>query len=58
MRDIKSCKIPEGSKIVCTLAGRGLKGPDTVINQCSGLMITVEAELEAVKNAILSDLSK
>ena len=58
MRDIKSGKIPEGSKIVCTLTGHGLKDPDTAIKQCDGPMITVEAELEAVKNAILDNLSK
>ncbi len=58
MRDIKSGKIPEGSKIVCTLTGHGLKDPDTAIRQCSGSMITVDAELEAVKSAILDNMSK
>jgi threonine synthase len=58
MCDIKSCKTSEGSKIVCTLSGHGLKAPDTAIKQCSGSMITVEAGHEAVKNAILSNLSK
>ncbi|KZZ30379.1 threonine synthase, partial [Alcanivorax sp. HI0083] len=29
MRDIKAGKIPEGSTIVCTLTGNGLKDPDT-----------------------------
>jgi len=57
IRDIKSGKIPEGSKIVCTLTGHGLKDPDTAIKQCSGSMITVDAELEAVKNAILDNMS-
>jgi len=34
MRDIKAGKIPEGSTIVCTLTGNGLKDPDTAIAQC------------------------
>ena len=58
MRDIKSGKIPEGSKIVCTLTGHGLKDPDTAIKQCEGSknMITVEATLDQVKAAILSNM--
>ena len=57
MRDIKSGKIPEGSKVVCTLTGHGLKDPDTAIKQSSGPMLTVAAELEAVKSAILDNLA-
>lgn len=56
MRDIKSGKIPEGSKIVCTLTGHGLKDPDTAIKQSQGSVLTVEATLEAVKKAILSNM--
>ncbi|MCF6338783.1 MAG: pyridoxal-phosphate dependent enzyme, partial [Gammaproteobacteria bacterium] len=56
MRDIKSGKIPEGSKIVCTLTGNGLKDPDTAIAQCATPMITVEATMEAVKKAILDNM--
>jgi len=55
---IKSGKIPEDSKVVCTLTGHGLKDSDTAIKQLSGSMITVEAELEAVKNAILDNVSE
>ncbi|MCF6353568.1 MAG: threonine synthase [Candidatus Polarisedimenticolaceae bacterium] len=58
MRDIKSGKIPQGSKIVCTLTGHGLKDPDTAIKQSAGSMITVDAELEAVKRAILDNMSE
>jgi threonine synthase len=36
MRDIKSGKIPEGSTIVCTLTGHGLKDPDTPCSPSSG----------------------
>lgn len=57
MRDIKSGKIPEGSKIVCTLTGHGLKDPDTAIKQSTSPLINVEAELEAVKRAILDNMA-
>ena len=56
MRDIKSGKIPEGSKIVCTLTGHGLKDPDTAIKQSTAPMLTVEANLDAVKHAILDNM--
>lgn len=57
LRDIKSGKIPEGSKIVCTLTGHGLKDPDTAIRQSTTPMLTVDATLDAVKKAILGNLS-
>jgi len=57
MQDIKSGKIPEGSKVVCTLTGHGLKDPDTAIKQSGSRMVTVAAELESVKQAILGNLS-
>lgn len=56
MRDITSGKIPEGSKIVCTLTGHGLKDPDTAIKQSTTAMVTVEATMEAVKAAILENM--
>jgi threonine synthase len=56
MRDIKSGKIPEGSRITCTLTGHGLKDPDTAIKQSQGSVITAEATLEAVRDAILSNM--
>ncbi|WP_031431047.1 threonine synthase [Methylomicrobium agile] len=56
-RDIRSGKIPEGSKIVCTLTGTGLKDPDTAIKQCaSARTLTIEAELDSVKRAILDHM--
>jgi threonine synthase len=58
LRDIKSGRIPEGSSIVCTLTGHGLKDPDTAIKQCSEQpMLTVDAELEPVRAAIVGALS-
>ena len=58
LRDIESGKIPEGSSVVCTLTGHGLKDPDTAIKQCGeDAMMTVDAELGAVKDAILNNMS-
>ncbi len=59
LRDIKSGKIPEGSKVVCTLTGHGLKDPDTAIRQSGGegSLITVEANLDSVKRAILDNMN-
>ncbi len=56
MRDIRSGRIPEGSKVVCTLTGNGLKDPDTAIRQCTAEPIVIDAELGAVKDAILGNL--
>jgi threonine synthase len=58
LRDVQSGKIPEGSSIVCTLTGHGLKDPDTAIKQCEGTLATVEATLDAVRSAILSGLGQ
>ncbi len=56
MRDINSGKIPQGSKIVCTLTGHGLKDPDTAIKQSATPLVTVDATLDAVKSAILDKI--
>ena len=57
MHDLKSGKIPEGSVIVCTLTGMGLKDPDTAISQCAdSSTVTIDAELNDVKRAILDSL--
>jgi len=57
MKDISSGKIPEGSLIVCTLTGHGLKDPDTAIKQSTSPVIRVEADLEQVKKAILGNIN-
>ena len=57
MRDIKNGKIPEGSKIVCTLTGHGLKDPDTAIKQSKSPMLAIDATLDAVKKAILENMA-
>ncbi len=57
LKDIESGKIPEGSRIVCTLTGNGLKDPDTAIMQCKDTQpITIEASLDEVKKAILNKM--
>lgn len=60
LRDLKTGKIPAGSTVVCTLTGHGLKDPDIAIEQSKrddgATVITVEAELEAVKKALLDNL--
>jgi len=58
IRDIQSGKIPEGSTVVCTLTGHGLKDPDIAIKQSTSPLITVDAELGAVRDAILGNLAK
>jgi threonine synthase len=57
LRDIRSGRIPPDSRVVCTLTGHGLKDPDTAIRQCEGGMLTVDANLEAVKHAILDNMA-
>lgn len=57
LKDIASGKIPEGSQIVCTLTGHGLKDPDTAINQCQNSHpSTIDATIDAVKKAILDKI--
>jgi len=56
LMDIESGKIPEGSKIVCTLTGHGLKDPDTAIAQ-SEPVLTVKATREDVTKAILDNMA-
>ena len=56
LNDIKTGKIPEGSKIVCTLTGHGLKDPDTAIAQ-SAPVLTVDATREKVTKAILDNMA-
>jgi threonine synthase len=57
LRDVKNGKIPAGSRIVCTLTGHGLKDPDTAIKQSTTPLIKIDAELGAVKRAILDNMT-
>ena len=57
MRDIKAGRIAEGSTVVCTLTGNGLKDPDTAIDQCKdSRMVTIDAQLDAVRDAIVNNM--
>lgn len=56
MHDLETGRIPEGSTIVCTLTGTGLKDPDSAIRQCQLTPTVVAAELQAVRRAILDRL--
>ncbi|MFP4606509.1 MAG: threonine synthase [Thiohalospira sp.] len=60
LRDIQHGRIEDGSTVVCTLTGHGLKDPDVAIQQAEergGRMHRVPAELGAVKEAILGSLA-
>jgi len=58
LHDIRKGKIPEGSRVVCTLTGHGLKDPDTAIKQSTTPLIKVKAGLGEVKKAILDNMAK
>lgn len=59
LRDIKSGKVAEGSIIVCTLTGNGLKDPDTAIGQCqSSILKTIDANLDQVRDSILQSMGE
>lgn len=57
LHDISHGKIPEGSRVVCTLTGHGLKDPDTAIKQSRGPLVQIKAELDAVKKVILEHMT-
>lgn len=52
VRDIVSGKIPQGSTVVCTLTGNGLKDPDIILRQRSLYIKQVEANRVAVKELL------
>lgn len=56
MRDINNGKIPEGSTIVCTLTGHGLKDPDIAIKQSKVELVPIDAKLDDVRDAILGNM--
>jgi threonine synthase len=57
LKDLELGKIGEGSVVVCTLTGHGLKDPDAAIAQ-SAKPVTIDAELSAVERAIGENLPK
>ncbi|MEM7210128.1 MAG: threonine synthase [Pseudomonadota bacterium] len=56
IKDLRSGKIPAGSSVVCTVTGHGLKDPDTAISQSTAPMLSVDATLESVRDAILGNM--
>ncbi len=56
LRDIKSGRIAQGSTVVCTLTGNGLKDPDIVMKDGLQGLIKVAAERGAVERALLERL--
>ncbi|WP_440995364.1 threonine synthase [Arhodomonas sp. SL1] len=56
MRDIRSGRIEQGSTVVCTLTGHGLKDPDVAQRYSAEAVSTVDADTAAVKKAILGRL--
>ena len=57
LKDLELGKVGEGSTIVCTLTGHGLKDPDVAIAQ-SAKPMTVDAELKAIEEVIRRNLPK
>ncbi len=59
VRDIENGRIGDGALVTCTVTGNGLKDTDIAIQQCqkTGDFITIDAELDAVKSAILGRLN-
>jgi threonine synthase len=55
LKDLELGKIGEGSTIVCTLTGHGLKDPDVAIAS-SAQPLTIEAELPAIERVIRQHL--
>src|SRR3569832_1366701 len=57
LRDIKRGKLAAGSKIDCTLTGHGLKDPDIAIQQSLAKIINTDEKLDAVKKALLDNMT-
>ena len=57
LKDLERSVIGEGSTIVCTLTGHGLKDPDTAIGQSSKPFL-VDANLAAIESVIKENLPK
>lgn len=56
MRDVASGRIPEGSRVVCTLTGQGLKDPEVAVEQVDRPILDIPPELDAVRDAIEANL--
>ncbi len=56
LHDAAEGRIAPGSTVVCTLTGHGLKDPDSAMRQTRGEVLSVAAEIGAIKKAVLSNL--
>jgi len=56
LQDIVAGRIADGSTVVCTVTGHGLKDPDTAIAQNTSPMLNIDAQLGQVQRAILDHL--
>ncbi len=56
LRDVEAGRIPEGSTVVCTLTGHGLKDPDIAMQQSTAAVTKVSADLDSVKRVILGNM--
>ena len=56
INDLKHGRISEGTKIVCTLTGHGLKDPDSAISQCPEITVNINPIMDEVKHAILDNM--
>ncbi|QHS09391.1 threonine synthase [Sinimarinibacterium sp. NLF-5-8] len=56
LRDIKSGKIAQGSTVVCTLTGNGLKDPDIIMKNGLQGLVQVPAERGAVEKVLLAHM--
>jgi threonine synthase len=57
LKDLELGRVGEGSTVVCTLTGHGLKDPDTAIAQ-SAKPMTMDAELKAIEAVIRQHMPK
>lgn len=57
LKDLEQGRVGEGSTIVCTLTGHGLKDPDTAISQ-STRPVTVDATRAAIERVISENMGK
>ena len=57
MQDIKSGKITQGSSVVCTLTGHGLKDPNIAIGQCNqSSIVNIDSKIDEIKQVILKSM--
>ena len=56
LRDFRNKKIPQGTTVVCTLTGHGLKDPEIAMRDGLKNVVQVSAERSAVESALKSRL--